>query len=264
MSSLQFETPENVSIDYQPAGLGTRFVAWLVDQLFVWMLSFGLMFVFLLIGVSWAFVGSWFDDLEEGSVDAVLYFIAFVALVWGLGSFLYFGLSELLMRGQTPGKRMANIRVVKADGFALDATSVLVRNVFRVLDHIPAMWIVPVLSARGQRTGDMVAGTVVVSEEQEELSAVRSQLAGRSALESEFRFDAAALKRLESTDVQGIELLLNRWHSIAEPQRHTLASTMIQALTRKLAMEEPAVDQQQRFLEDLLSAELRRQQRGLA
>jgi len=119
------------------------------------------------------------------------------------------------------------------------------------------------LSARGQRTGDMVAGTVVVSDASQALGHVRTELADRSALESEFQFDSTALQKLDSTDVQGIEMLLERRGRLSEDQSRTLVTTMIDALTNKLSVDPPGPDQKIRFLEDLLAAELRRQQRGL-
>ena len=99
---------------------------------------------------------------ENNSREVPIYFIAFAWLFWGLGSFIYFTLCELFWRGQTIGKWACDVRVVKTDGFSLDAASVLLRNIFRLVDQIPPLWIVPVLSPRSQRFGDMVAGTVVV------------------------------------------------------------------------------------------------------
>ena len=116
-----------------------------------------------------------------GTVTAVvlLYVAGLMMLIWGLGSFAYFGGCELLLRGQTLGKRLSQIRVVKVDGFQLDAASILVRNIFRVVDHLPPMWILPFLSRLGQRAGDMVAGTLVVHDAPTELSPIRTVLAER-------------------------------------------------------------------------------------
>lgn len=263
MSDLHFETPENVSVNFSPAGLGTRYVAWFVDQIFVWMLTIALLFVLICAGASFQGVAELFQDMEDGKSDAAMIFVGLVMLVWGLGSFIYFGLCELFMRGQTPGKRMSKIRVVKSDGFSLDAQSILIRNVFRVVDHIPALWIVPVLSAKSQRLGDMVAGTALISDEQQDLSNVRTELAERSVLESEFRFNPTALAKLSDTDLQGMEQLLERWNKLNADQREKLLHAMVEPLSRKLQMDAPEPSQRLRFLEDLLAAELRRQQRGL-
>ena len=263
MSDLHFETPENVSVNFSPAGLGTRFVAWFVDQISVFLSIIGLIFILACAGTSFDVVEEIFRDVDDGDSEAAMVAIGLIMLVWGLGSFVYFGLCELFMRGQTPGKRMSHIRVVKVDGFSLDAQSILIRNVFRVLDHIPALWIVPVLSARSQRAGDMVAGTVVVSDERQDLSSVRTELAERSALECEFRFSATALSQLSDVDLHGVEQLLERWNGLPAHQREQLLETMVEPLARKLKVDPPEVSQRLRFLEDLLATELRRQQRGL-
>ncbi|MCA9023850.1 MAG: RDD family protein [Planctomycetaceae bacterium] len=264
MSRLQFETPENVAVSYSSAGLGTRYVAWFVDQILVWFVTIVLIISMICAGASFEGVDELFrEGAEEGSSKAILYIIGLMTLVWGLGSFVYFGASELFLRGQTLGKRLSAIRVVKADGFALDAQSILVRNIFRVVDHLPLLWIVPVLSSTGQRLGDMVAGTIVVAEENVELSSVRNQLAERSALESEFRFDATSLARLSEMDLHAVEQILERWNQLGEEQRQHLIGTMLPPLCQKLKVETPPIERGVHFLEDLLSAELRRQRRSL-
>ena len=144
-----------------------------------------------------------------------MYFVGIATLVMGLASFVYFGASELFLRGQTFGKRACKIRVVKTNGFALDAGSILLRNLFRVADHIPLLWIVPVVSQQSQRFGDMVAGTIVVNDQTEDLSSVRQQLAERPAAEARFRFDHAKLGRLRPSDVEAVERILERWPSLS-------------------------------------------------
>lgn len=264
MSKLQFETPENVRVNFSLAGLGTRYVAWFVDQILVMVAIFAILMVMACAGTSFHGVEKLFKDLDgEDSSEAAMYVFGLAMLIWGLGSFFYFGLCELMLRGQTPGKRLVSIRVAKADGFSLDGAGILTRNVFRVLDHIPLLWIVPLLSARSQRIGDLVAGTVVISDAKAELSSIRVELAERSALESEFRFDAAGLSKLTENDLQAVEKLLERWNSIPQQQRHKIARTVISSLMEKLNVERPDPASQVRFLEDLLAAELRRQQRGL-
>ena len=127
--------------------------------------------------------------------QAVLYFFGLFLLVSGVGSFVYYGASELFLRGQTIGKRMSGIRVVRLDGFALDPGGIFVRNIFRVIDHIPPLWVVPLVSKKSQRLGDMVAGTVVVFDKPELISDLRLSLSQRPTAEAKFIFDAAMLKR---------------------------------------------------------------------
>ena len=263
MSALHFETPENVSVNFSPAGLGTRFIAWFVDQIFIWLFTILLMILLVVIGTSFLGIEKYFGEFDEDSNDSIMIFVGILSLVWGLGSFIYFGAFELLMRGQTPGKRMSKIRVVKSDGFSLDASGIFIRNIFRVVDQIPLLWIVPLLSAKAQRAGDMVAGTVVVSDEQEELSEVRIELAERSALESEFRFQPSELSKLSDVDLRAIEQLLERWSTLPVEQREKLLESMTKKIVTKLNLEAPETANRLKFIEDLLAAELRRQHRGL-
>src|SRR5690606_25914091 len=105
-------------------------------------------------------VDSNFDFID--SEENVPFAIGIAILIIGLGNFVYYALFELFMRGQTIGKRQVNIRVVKTNGFGLDAGSIIIRNLFRILDHVPVMWIVPFFLSKAQRLGDMVAGTVLI------------------------------------------------------------------------------------------------------
>jgi len=261
-TAVRFETPENVQVAYEPAGLGTRFLAWFLDQVLLWVVMVVLLFVLVAVGVSFDAVFDLFED-SENVERAVLYVFGLFALVWGLGSFVYFAACELLLRGQTVGKRASNIRVVKAGGFQLDAASILIRNMFRVADHIPPLWIVPAMSRLHQRAGDMVAGTIVVADAPAQLSPVRTALAARQAAEAQFRFDAGQLKKLAPSDFQAVERVLERWATLKLEDQAQLADTYTRQLAKKLGIAAPAEAEQLRFLEDLLAAEFRRQDRHL-
>src|SRR5207253_7710422 len=104
--------------------------------------------------------------------------------------------------------------VVKADGFSLDPQAIFLRTIFRVVDHLPLLYIVPLLTAKGQRLGDLVAGTVVVSDERPELGGIRDQLSAQKTSECQFQFDASALKRSRPQDVQAVEKILERWSQL--------------------------------------------------
>ena len=283
MSAIQFETPENVQLSYKPAGLGTRFLAWFVDGLIIFIGLILLLFFAVIAGAaSDSLLKSITDPLRDVSDDfdprdpesaqrVMLYLIGLWMLVWGLGSFFYFGVSELCLRGQTLGKRASKIRVVKVDGFALDGVSILVRNVFRIVDHLPVLWVVPLLSARSQRFGDMIAGTIVIEDEPAKLAGPRQTLANRSAADARFRFDVGQLKKLRPQDVQAVEQLLERWAEISADRREQFVTTIVDSLCLRLECDPPAsstearatMDSRRFFLEDLLAAEYRRQNRQL-
>ncbi|HXY36645.1 MAG TPA: RDD family protein [Planctomycetaceae bacterium] len=267
-SPVLFETPENVQIAYRTAGLGTRFCAWVLDSFFVALIA---ILLFIVVPILAAAMGIALDEVGRKlgarrpiSQDEVrFYFFSVVMLALQLGSLIYFTSSELLVRGQTVGKRACGLRVVKADGFALDAGSVLVRNAFRLIDQIPVLWIVPLLSSRSQRFGDMVAGTLVVAETQDRIGELRAKLMQRDSQESRFRFDAAMLNRTKPTDVEALERILERWPFLTERQRNILLDRIVEPLAKRLAAPSPDPADRQEFLVELLSAIYRRESRRL-
>ncbi len=268
---IQFETPENVQLSYQPGGLGSRFVAWVTDQL---LLTISMFVLFLLLAICGVLSSSAALDVERyinqqagdksaGPDNAMMVVVGICMLIWGLGSFFYFTLSELCLRGQTLGKRSAKLRVVKQDGFALDAVSVLVRNIFRVVDNLPPLWLVPLISKRGQRFGDMVAGTLVISDEVAELIGMREVLSERKAVDAVFRFDAGMLKKLRPDDLHAVEQMLERGHAVEPIKRQKIALRLVSGLCERMCCDAPPEAQRMTFMEDLLAAEYRRQSRHL-
>lgn len=272
-SQIEYETPENVRLTYKPAGLGTRFSAWLLDIIIV---NVGLFFLF----IAFAFIaaalddvlGPWLHDLrdyldsdgESDAESAGMIIVGIFLIFWGFGSFFYFALSEFLMRGQTIGKRAAKIRVVRSEGFALDAVSIFVRNIFRVVDQLPPLWLVPLVSGRSQRFGDMASGTIVVSDDLQELSEIRSNLSTHQATDARFRFDNVKLGRLKPNDFSAVEQVLERWPSLRAYERQKLGLSLVESLCRKMQIDEvPGYEDHRVFLEDLLAAEIRRQDRQL-
>jgi len=265
---VKFETPENVHVEYQMAGLGSRFVAWFVDSMLLGLIMF-VLFIVLVIGG--AGLGDYADDVarsmadtEPGKTPQLPFYVWGIAiLVMGFAGFVYFGLSEILMEGQTVGKRQVSIRVVKAGGFSLDPGSILLRNILRVVDHIPLFWLVPLLTERSQRIGDLVAGTVVIKEEKERLGGLRQRLLRRPQAEAAFRFDATTLSRARPSDIEAIEKILERLGGLQRREQHALIRNVIKSISERLQVDTPDVQQGRRFLEDLLAAEYRRQDRML-
>lgn len=274
--SVDFETPENVKLSYRIAGPGSRFVAWFIDNIFVtlFMIVIAMILVVAAIAAE-STILTWMKDLldssieEEGMSDreirmrVSLILMGIYILVWGLGSFFYFYLTELLMRGQTPGKKLAKIRVVKSDGFTLDAGSIFIRNIFRLVDQIPLLWIVPLVSDNTQRFGDMVGGTLVVSSDRQSMSPLRDELLERERRDAAFRFSNTSLQRLTEEDISAIERFCERIGNVEEQRRQELLQKMVLPLSEKVGVERPAAEDYQTFLLDLLAAEYRRQEQRL-
>jgi len=264
-SKIQFETPENIRVSYQLAGPGTRFVAWFVDCILLLILSIVILIVLVILGGSVESVlRSTLDESNSRNPPKIVMYIAGLFwLAWSLGSFFYFGLSELLLRGQTLGKRQMRIRVVKSDGFSLDPGSIFVRTIFRIIDQLPPLWLIPLVSHKTQRLGDLVAGTVVIADQTSGVGSVREVLANRKAAESRFQFDAGALGRARRQDIEAVERILDRWNTLSVQQREQLLRQIVPPLAARMRVEAPIDSERLQFLEDLLSAEYRRQYRKL-
>ena len=253
--SIQFETPENVQVQYILAGAGVRFVSWLIDQLLVWCCSILLLFVVVMI----AMMGTAVFDPEE----SLQYAMGVVVVAFAFSGVVYFFSCEYLMRGQTIGKRFMNLRVVRANGFSIDARSLLVRNLFRFFESFPPFWITPILSKRVQRMGDMVAGTLVVVDEIDPMRLVRSELADKPVDACRYRFDPTMLSRLTPNDIELLERLLDRWDEIPRPHLRQLVNDTIRCFATKMSTDIPPNRDRLRFLEDLLSADYRRRSRSI-
>ncbi|MGB6724535.1 MAG: RDD family protein, partial [Terracidiphilus sp.] len=155
-NQLNIETPELVSIEMPIAGIGSRFIAVVVDYLIL--LAGGIVFVMMLIVVLAAVhvFARWSENWVIGFFGIVIFLVN-----WG-----YFTLFEAFWNGRTPGKRAAKIRVIHRSGRAMSFLESLARNLVRFIDYLPGFYAVGVVaifvSKQNQRLGDMVAGTLVV------------------------------------------------------------------------------------------------------
>lgn len=162
------ETPENVDLQRRLAGIGSRFLAGLLDVLVIGALLLVPTIVFLVSDL-WSLLVA--DDAESGArawTVAILMMITFV-IYWG-----YYLVFELWGNGQTPGKKYMRIRVVQQEGQAVGFTSIAIRNLLRVVDGLLAYGVgglVMFATRKTQRLGDLAAGTVVISEDTPDYSA---------------------------------------------------------------------------------------------
>ena len=106
------DTPEQVGLEYSVAGVGSRFVAALLDSLILAAFFFAELMALVMIGAASSVApaaGGWADTAGKWFIAFVV-FINF-AVVWG-----YFALFEAYWQGQTPGKRAMKVRVIKDSG----------------------------------------------------------------------------------------------------------------------------------------------------
>jgi len=179
---LTVATPERVTLEYELAGLGSRFAAALVDGLIQSAL------LGLVLGGLAAFGSLSCDPLigamerhSRGEPDALTQLLSGRLVLVTVGGlfvvqFVYHALFEGGRDGQTPGKRLLGVRVVRDGGFPLGWGAAVLRNLVRPLDFLPIFFgvgvAVALLTSRTQRLGDLAAGTLVVRERAREAVAL--------------------------------------------------------------------------------------------
>lgn len=153
------DTPENITFAYDVAGIGSRFLAAIVDTLLLLVLQAGIWAVFILMMSQLDPIGA---TTATSIVTAVAIFLSFV-LLWG-----YYILFEMLWSGQTPGKRAVGLRVVREGGRPITFVASAIRNLIRFIDFLPGFYglgvMVMFIDQRARRLGDLAAGTLVVKE----------------------------------------------------------------------------------------------------
>jgi uncharacterized RDD family membrane protein YckC len=162
----RLETPESIEVSFELAGPGSRFCAVVIDTLLTWVMVFAVMVAACIADVYWVRdLGGRHGAGGEGLSD---WGTAVLILIVALVLFGYSVFFEILLRGQTPGKRALKLRVIRDDGTPATVMDLCVRNLVRVVDFLPAFYLVGGLvaffSTTNKRLGDIAAGTIVVKE----------------------------------------------------------------------------------------------------
>lgn len=208
---LSVDTATGTEVHLPVAGLGARAYAFVIDLhlraalALVWWLAAGML------------VSGTLDPREIGDDadgEAYLWLVLLPATaIW----LLYHPIVEIAMRGRTPGKRWAGVRVAALDGAPPGAGALLIRNAFRVLDALPVAYCVGLVAClvtrRQVRVGDLAAGTLLVYAE-------RKVLADEFAVAKHAPLGHGAL----AAD------LLARWQQLERAQRLALGRRLLERL----------------------------------
>jgi uncharacterized RDD family membrane protein YckC len=203
------ETPENVELERRLAGIGSRFIAGLLDNLIL-LAAFAALAAALLL-TAWSVSAAPSDLAGAGGEWVVATLIAGVfVLYWG-----YFAFFEMWMNGQTPGKRALKIRVVRQDGGPITFLDIAIRNILRAVDAVGFYGVAGLamfFTKKAQRLGDLAAGTDVVSEEVPDYSA-RTDRRGKVRWDGEAGPEALRATGLRPEEYRA---LANYWARRAE------------------------------------------------
>ena len=156
----ELELPEEINLQLEVANVGSRTLAILVDLAFCGMVLFVVYSLTILLARD--MTGDLVTRFSSHAMTILLLLLIF-GFQWG-----YFNLFEWLWNGQTPGKRLLHLRVIKVDGTPVSWIDVLLRNLSRPIDTFGPMGLIGLLmifvSRKAQRLGDLMARTLVIHE----------------------------------------------------------------------------------------------------
>lgn len=209
--TITLQSAIGVDVELRIAGAGSRSYAFVID----WHIR-------LVVALAWMFTALY---LAIGSLDftsspspgrsAALMISLPPAIIY----FLYHPILEIAMRGRTPGKRMAGVRIVSRTGDIPGAGALLIRNVFRIVDGLPAGYLlglgVVIFTEQHVRIGDLAAGTLLVHDESDSVKSfagLRNDNPGNALTP-------------QSADL--IHELLDRWSALEDGVRSNIARALI-------------------------------------
>jgi uncharacterized RDD family membrane protein YckC len=247
--TLDIQTPENIVFGYQIAGIGSRFLATLLDTVLVGLLQ--LVVILVLVLILKAYDGSIFADRLSAWVIAIFGLITAV-FYWG-----YYVFFEMLWNGQSPGKRWVGLRVIRSDGTPITLSESLIRNLARLVDFLPAAYGIGIITMfidkQSRRLGDLAAGTLVVQDRApisiQSLSVKRTVNLGKRGL-TNVSLEGFPIERLTNNDLNLIEDFLLRRDQLTH--RESLAIQILNTLHQRLGLPVPTISRIE--AEDTLAA----------
>ena len=201
MDNFQIETAQNINIHQTVAHITTRIGSFLIDLLII--ISYYILLIFIM---------SWLN-LNFGIQQWA------ISLILSLPMLFYTLIFETLWNGQTPGKRINKTRVVKLDGSKPTLGNYMLRWMMRIIDIQMATGSVAVLTillnGKGQRLGDLAAGTTIISEKKR--VTLQEVLLADAAEDYSPTFPQVTL--LSDADAQTIKKL---YHTALQKRKHAI------------------------------------------
>jgi uncharacterized RDD family membrane protein YckC len=257
---LNIETPEQVDLRFPVAGIGSRSVAVLIDHL-LQLVPYVLIFIAALV------IGSSASTTEVAKGTAELdtmgkWFVAAIVFLNFLWFWGYFALFEAFWHGQTPGKRIMKLRVIKDSGRQITLFESMARNLMRVVDILPNFYFAGVITMfcnrKNKRLGDLAAGTLVVHEIPVDDRAADAFVNGenffaRSEEQPQSGLPADAIAKLDLADLHVMETYFTRALDLDAQTRAAMAARIAERMAAKMGVPLPEGNPE-RMLETLAKA----------
>lgn len=236
-------TPENVTFEFELAGVAARAVAWGIDV--------AIMAIAMVIA---SCIFSMMTTVLGGFAMALLFIAIFLVQWW------YSAIFEWWLGGQTLGKKVVGLRTLQARGVRITFMQAVIRNLVRVVDILPGLYFVggvsAVLDRSGRRLGDLAAGTIVVRERR---APMPSAVVPPSERYNTFIDDPTishAARRITPPERDAMVSLGLRREELPLPVRHELFAKMSGHLERRLGVPRPPYFSEEKFVLNLTAVVL--------
>ena len=239
----EIRTPENVTFEFELAGVTARALAWVVDLALM---------VFAIVALSCVF--SALSNIGGGLALALLFIAIFLIQWW------YSAVCEWWLGGQTIGKRVVGLRTLQERGIRITFLQAVIRNLVRVVDILPALYLLggasAILDRHGRRLGDIAAGTIVVRERR---APMPMAVVPPSERYNSFVNDpdvAMAARRVTPPERDAMVGLALRREQLPLAVRHELFGRMAQHLEERLGVERPPFFSEEKYVLNLTAVVL--------
>ncbi len=233
MKTIDITTTQKVTIEYELAGLRDRFLAYLIDNMII-----SAMWLFAYLIFSAAFYNEFILDENEGSQSLIYIMLPIFTFI------LYHFLSELLMDGQSIGKKAVGIKVIKLNGKEATPSDYFIRALFHFIDTFLSMHVlgaIMVLSTdKSQRLGDLAANTAVIKIKFNLRFRLEDILKINSLADYEPQFPD--VRQFTEQDMLLIKSVVARNRQFNNSSHREVVNTLVRDLMLKLDIVEPPKD----------------------
>ena len=222
MSEINIETSQNVSLKIKPADFADRIIATVIDFIIIFTYIYLVSRIFQMIN---------FQFQDSYSITTIVY----------LPVLLYNFALESLFDGQSPGKKVLKIKVVKLDGSQISLFDHFVRWIFRFIDLLFFGGVgiaIMIVNGRGQRLGDIVAKTTVVSVKNEE-SLHRSIF---QKVDENYQIQFSQVHLLNDNDIQIIKSVLEATRTAKSLEQYTAIKKLAEKVKKKILVDTDLTD----------------------
>ncbi|MEL6495044.1 MAG: RDD family protein [Cyanobacteria bacterium J06623_7] len=233
-NQINLQTPESVELEFTLAGIGNRSFALIIDYLIFWS-------TILLVWILSAFLAFQLvpNFVSDGVIDRLAQWIWAIQSLTTFAIYVgYFVILETLWRGQTPGKKWTKIRVIRDNGQPERLPQAILRALLRPIDDIFFVGVLLIIfSDREKRLGDILAGTIVIQEEESKLSQIEISNEAQS-LAAQLRVEAE-IDNLLPEDFATIRDFLQRRKNIILEYQHQLSRKLAQQVREIILLQNP-------------------------